>query len=359
MRVGRYGPYLEDVNDLDGEGNPKRASLPDTLAPDELTVEVGHDLIEHHSGGPRELGKDPVSGGTVEVRNGRFGPYVALIVPQSEAAGDAAAAQAKPQRGSKKAAADRPKMASLFKTMSPESLTLEDALKLLSLPREVGTYEEANAETGELQQVTVMANNGRYGPYLTKTGVDGKSDTRSLASEDEIFTVDLDKAKELFSQPKYGRGRGRGAAKPPLRDLGVDPETQKRVTIKEGFYGAYITDGETNRTLPKQYAAESIEPAEAFRLLAEKRAQGPSKRGRGSKASAKKTTAKSTKAGKSNAIEKARADRRAKVRELADQGWANTRIAKEIGSTAATVKADIDWLTANEGYSRPEVVPAR
>ncbi len=204
-----------------------------------------------------------------------------------------------------------------------------------------------------------MANNGRYGPYLTKTGVDGKSDTRSLASEDEIFTVDLDKAKELFSQPKYGRGRGRGAAKPPLRDLGVDPETQKRVTIKEGFYGAYITDGETNRTLPKQYAAESIEPAEAFRLLAEKRAQGPSKRGRGRKASAKKTTAKSTKAGKSNAIEKARADRRAKVRELADQGWANTRIAKEIGSTAATVKADIDWLTANEGYSRPEVVPAR
>ena len=204
-----------------------------------------------------------------------------------------------------------------------------------------------------------MANTGRYGPYLTKTGVDGKSDTRSLASEDEIFTVDLDKAKELFSQPKYGRGRGRGAAKPPLRDLGVDPETQKRVTIKEGFYGAYITDGETNRTLPKQYAAESIEPAEAFRLLAEKRAQGPSKRGRGRKASAKKTTAKSTKAGKSNAIEKARADRRAKVRELADQGWANTRIAKEIGSTAATVKADIDWLTANEGYSRPEVVPAR
>ena len=359
VRVGRYGPYLEDVNDLDGEGNPKRASLPDTLAPDELTVEVGHDLIEHHSGGPRELGKDPVSGGTVEVRNGRFGPYVALIVPQSEAAGDAAAAQAKPQRGSKKATADRPKMASLFKTMSPESLTLEDALKLLSLPREVGTYEEANAETGELQQVTVMANNGRYGPYLTKTGVDGKSDTRSLASEDEIFTVDLDKAKELFSQPKYGRGRGRGAAKPPLRDLGVDPETQKRVTIKEGLYGAYITDGETNRTLPKQYAAESIEPAEAFRLLAEKRAQGPSKRGRGRKASAKKTTAKSTKAGKPNAIEKARADRRAKVRELADQGWANTRIAKEIGSTAATVKADIDWLTANEGYSRPEVVPAR
>ena len=368
VRVGRYGPYLEDMKHLDAEGNPKRASLPDTLAPDELTVEVGHDLIENHSGGPRELGKDPVSGGTVEVRNGRFGPYVALVMPSAEDAGDTAVESAagkagKTKRsGGKKAASDRPKMASLFKTMSPESLTLEDALKLLSLPREVGSYDEANAETGEMQTVTVMANNGRYGPYLTKTGADGKSDTRSLASEDEIFTVDLEKAKELFAQPKYGRGRGRGAAKPPLRDLGTDPETQKHVTIKDGFYGAYITDGETNRTLPKQYAPESIEPAEAFRLLAEKRAQGPSKR-RGRKTAAKgakKGAAKGAKSAKKvSATEQARADRRAKVRELADKGWANTRIAKEIGSTASTVKADVDWLTANEGYARPEVVPAR
>ena len=225
-----------------------------------------------------------------------------------------------------------------------------------------GSDSSVNAETGEMQTVTVMANNGRYGPYLTKTGADGKSDTRSLASEDEIFTVDLEKAKELFAQPKYGRGRGRGAAKPPLRDLGTDPETQKHVTIKDGFYGAYITDGETNRTLPKQYAPDSIEPAEAFRLLAEKRAQGPSKR-RGRKTAAKgakKGAAKGAKSAKKvSATEQARADRRAKVRELADKGWANTRIAKEIGSTASTVKADVDWLTANEGYARPEVVPAR
>lgn len=361
VRVGRYGPYLEDMNHLDDEGNPKRASLPDTLAPDELTVEVGHDLIENHSGGPRALGVDPVSGGTVEVRNGRFGPYVALVMPSADAgdAGDAAGgASEKPKRGkgAKKAAADRPKMASLFKTMSPESLTLDDALRLLSLPREVGSYEEVDAQTGEVQTVTVQANNGRYGPYLTKTGADGKSDTRSLASEDEIFTVDLDKAKELFAQPKYGRGRGRGAAKPPLRELGVDPETQKQVTVKEGFYGAYITDGETNRTLPKQYAPESIEPAEAFRLLAEKRAQGPSKR-RGRKGAAGKGGAKKT-AAKASA-DQVRADRRAKVRELADKGWANTRIAKEIGSTPTTVKADVEWLAANEGYTRPAVVPAR
>lgn len=358
VRVGRYGPYLEDVNHLDDEGNPKRASLPDTLAPDELTVEVGHDLIENHSGGPRALGVDPVSGGTVEVRNGRFGPYVALVMPSADAGADGdVAGDGKPKKGkSAKKAADRPKMASLFKTMSPESLTLDDALRLLSLPREVGFYEEADSQTGEVQTVAVQANNGRYGPYLTKTGADGKLDTRSLASEDEIFTVDLDKAKELFAQPKYGRGRGRGAAKPPLRELGVDPETQKQVTIKEGFYGAYITDGETNRTLPKQYAPESIEPAEAFRLLAEKRAQGPSKR-RGRKGAAGKGSAKKT-AAKASA-DQARADRRAKVRELADKGWANTRIAKEIGSTPTTVKADVEWLAANEGYARPAVVPAR
>ncbi len=361
VRVGRYGPYLEDVNHLDDEGNPKRALLPDTLAPDELTVEVGHDLIENHSGGPRALGVDPVSGGTVEVRNGRFGPYVALAMPSADAGADGdVAGDGKPKKvKSAKKAADRPKMASLFKTMSPESLTLDDALRLLSLPREVGSYEEANAQTGEVQTVVVQANNGRYGPYLTKTGADGKSDTRSLASEDEIFTVDLDKAKELFAQPKYGRGRGRGAAKPPLRELGVDPETQKQVTIKEGFYGAYITDGETNRTLPKQYAPESIEPAEAFRLLAEKRAQGPSKRrgrkGAAGKGGAKKTAAKGAKA----SADQVRADRRAKVRELADKGWANTRIAKEIGSTPTTVKADVEWLAVNEGYTRPAVVPAR
>lgn len=366
VRVGRYGPYLEDMNHLDDEGNPKRASLPDTLAPDELTVEVGHDLIENHSGGPRALGVDPVSGGTVEVRNGRFGPYVALVMPSADAGDAAGGASEKPKRGkgAKKAAADRPKMASLFKTMSPESLTLDDALRLLSLPREVGSYEEVDAQTGEVQTVTVQANNGRYGPYLTKTGADGKSDTRSLASEDEIFTVDLDKAKELFAQPKYGRGRGRGATKPPLRELGVDPETQKQVTIKDGFYGAYITDGETNRTLPKQYAPESIEPAEAFRLLAEKRAQGPSKR-RGRKTAAgkggakKAGAAKASKTSKAASVDKARADRRAKVRELADKGWANTRIAKEIGSTPTTVKADVEWLAANEGYTRPAVVPAR
>lgn len=365
VRVGRYGPYLEDMEHLDAEGNPKRASLPDTIAPDELTVEVAHDLTDNHSGGPRELGKDPVSGGTVEVRNGRFGPYVALVPP--EGAADSAAAAPAGKKSSKKAAAtaSRPRMASLFKTMSPESLSLEDALKLLSLPREVGKYEETNAETGEVSECTVAANNGRYGPYLTKTSADGRSDTRSLGSEDEIFTVDIDKAKELFAQPKYGRGRGRGAAKPPLRDLGNDPNTGKHVTIKDGRFGAYITDGETNRTVPRQYTPESIAPEDAFRLLAEKRAAGPSTRGRRGRerAGAAKSGARGAKKGAAsaatNAAEAKRAGRRAEVKKLANKGWSNQRIAEKLSSTAATVKKDVDWLTANEGYERPAVIPKR
>ena len=172
VRVGRYGPYLEDMSHTDENGNPKRAALPDTIAPDELTVEVARDLIENHSGGPRELGKDPKTGGAVEVRNGRFGPYVALLPAEG-------VVSPAPAKGSKKSDAPRPKMASLFKTMSPESITLDDALRLLSLPREVGTYEETNAETGEISTSTVAANNGRYGPYLTKTKADGSTETRS------------------------------------------------------------------------------------------------------------------------------------------------------------------------------------
>ena len=299
VRVGRYGPYLEDMNHLDAEGNPKRASLPPTLAPDELTVEKGHELIESNAGGPRELGTDPATGGIVEVRNGRFGPYVSLTIPQSQDAQSKAAGA----KSSKKSSAPKPKMASLFKSMKPETVTLEQALQLLSLPRVVGTVEETDAKTGGIKQATISASNGRYGPYLTKTTADGGSETRSLGSEDEIFTVDLAKAQELFAQPKYGRGRGRGSAKPPLRTLGNDPETGKPVTIKDGFYGAYITDGETNRTLPKQYTPESIDPQEAFRLLAEKRAAGPSKRRtrRGASKSGSKTTAKKTTAKKSTA----------------------------------------------------------
>ncbi len=310
VRVGRYGPYLEDTKNLDEEGNARRASIPSTLAPDELSEQVARDLIENNSDGPRVLGTDPQTGGSVEVRNGRFGAYVALVEAADEASGedksqataDSAKTGAKSSAKSKKTAKAKPKMASLFKTMDPATITLQDALKLLNLPRLVGVVEEVD-EQGEVKRAKIEANNGRYGPYLTKTyertdsgdsAADSKPDNRSLASEDAIFSVTLDEAKELFAQPKYGK-RTRGAAKPPLRELGEDPESGKPVVIKDGFYGAYITDGVTNRTLPKQYTPESIEPQVAFELLAQKRAAGPVKRKR---AAAKKTATKKTAAKK-------------------------------------------------------------
>ncbi|MCI6773820.1 MAG: type I DNA topoisomerase [Bifidobacterium pseudolongum] len=352
VRVGRYGPYLEDCAHLDAEGNPKRATIPDTLAPDELTVAEARKLIDSNAGGPRVLGTDPATGGTVEVRNGRYGPYVALVLRGQEQA-----AHEHDAKKSKKAEGERPKMASLFKSMSPETVTLADALRLLSLPREVYAADETNAKTGEIEHVTVSANNGRYGPYLTRAVEGGASETRSLENEDAIFTVTEQQARDLFAQPKYGRGRGR-AAKPPLRELGNDPATNKPVTIKEGFYGAYITDGETNRSLPKQYDPKTISAEDAFRLLAEKRAAGPTKR-RGRKSATKaKAKAKST-ATSTGSAQKAREERRRKVRELADKGWANSRIAKELGTTAATVKNDVEYMAEHDGYSRPPVVPNR
>ncbi|WP_421778751.1 type I DNA topoisomerase [Gardnerella sp. DNF01144] len=317
VRVGRYGPYLEDTKNLDEEGNARRASIPSTLAPDELSEQVARDLIENNSDGPRILGTDPQTGGSVEVRNGRFGAYVALVEAADEDSGEdksqatddsaktGAKSSAKSSAKSKKTAKAKPKMASLFKTMDPATITLQDALKLLNLPRLVGVVEEVD-EQGEVKRARIEANNGRYGPYLTKTyertdsgdsAADSKPDNRSLASEDAIFSVTLDEAKELFAQPKYGK-RTRGAAKPPLRELGEDPESGKPVVIKDGFYGAYITDGVTNRTLPKQYTPESIEPQVAFELLAQKRAAGPVKRKR---AAAKKTATKKTAAKKTAA----------------------------------------------------------
>ena len=235
------------------------------------------------------LGVDPETGGTVEVRNGRFGPYIALV--QSE---DSDGSNSEDSSKSEV----RPKMASLFKNMHPETVTLQEALQLLNLPRLVGNMQESD-ENGKSQEVRIEANNGRYGPYLTKTYVSNgdsevsKPDTRSLSSEEAIFTVTLEEAKEIFAQPKYGK-RTRGAAKPPLRELGNDPETGKPVVIKDGFYGAYITDGETNRTLPKQYTPDSIDPSEAFDLLAKKRAAGPVKRKK--RASSKSASAKSASA---------------------------------------------------------------
>lgn len=305
VRVGRFGPYVEDMKDVDAQGTPRRASVPPDLAPDELTPEVARKLIRQNAGGGRVLGTDS-DGNTIEVRVGRFGPYVERVTPEMQeeqkakketsaaASSTAAASSASARKASRSgrtarsARSARPQMASLFKSMTPETVTLEQAEKLLSLPRVVGTYEaaepvkNANADAKSDTKAptvtyTVEANNGRYGPYLTRTAKDNSStrkETRSLESEDQIFTVTLDQAKEMFAQPKYRRGRSR-TPKPPLRVIGKDPNTGLEVTIKDGFYGTYITDGTTNRTLPRQFTVESITPEDAYRLLAEKRAQGP------------------------------------------------------------------------------------
>jgi DNA topoisomerase I len=228
IRVGRYGPYL----DRDGE----RVNVPEDIAPDELTADKAEELFAQPSG-DRELGRDPETGHQLVAKSGRFGPYVTELLP------DDAPKSAKPRTGS------------LLKSMSLDTVTLDDALRLLSLPRTLG----------ELDGEQVTAQNGRYGPYVKKG-----TDSRSLQTEEELFTITLEQAKELFAQPKQ-RGRGRAAAAPPLRELGADPASGKPVVVKEGRFGPYVTDGETNASLRKGDDVESITIQRAAELLAERR----------------------------------------------------------------------------------------
>ena len=332
VRVGRFGPYVEDTNSLDEQGNPRRASVPADLAPDELTVAKARELLAANAGGARVLGTD-AQGNTIEVRTGRFGPYVAQVSPDNlEGSDDKKSKKDQP----------KPKMASLFKSMTPESVTLEQAIQLLSLPRVVGTYEKADEKTGELIEYTVEANNGRYGPYLTQTSSEGKKETRTLESEDAIFTETLEQAQAAFAQPRYRRGRG--TAKPPLKEFGNDPTTGKPVVVKDGFYGAYITDGTTNRTVPRQFTVESLTAEDAFRLLAEKREAGPStrrgtKRSTTKKTTAKKTTAKKAASGKATASGKASSSKAATTKKATTTRKATTAKRTARTSTRATKSA--------------------
>ncbi|MFJ7989662.1 type I DNA topoisomerase [Streptomyces sp. NPDC096351] len=260
LRVGRYGPYVER-GEKDAEGH-QRADVPDDLAPDELTVELAEELLAKPSG-DFELGADPVSGNQIVAKDGRYGPYVTEILPEGT-----------PKTGKN---AVKPRTASLFKSMSLDTVTLEDALRLMSLPRVVGTDAEG---------VEITAQNGRYGPYLKKG-----TDSRSLTEEAQLFTITLDEALAIYAQPKQ---RGRAAAKPPLKELGTDPVSEKPVVVKDGRFGPYVTDGETNATLRTGDSVEEITPERGYELLAEKRAKGPAKKA-AKKAPAKKaTTAKKT-----------------------------------------------------------------
>ncbi len=261
VRVGRYGPYVEN-------GDGSRANVPEDLPPDELTVDKAHELLSQPAGVEYELGAVPESGLKVVAKAGRFGPYVTEVLPED------APKSAKPRTGS------------LLKSMALDTVTLDDALKLLALPRVVGVDPDSGDE--------ITAQNGRYGPYLKKG-----SDSRSLETEEQIFAITLDEALKIYAQPKQ---RGRQAAAPPLKELGEDPESGKPVVVKEGRFGPYVTDGETNATLRKDDSIDSISLLRAAELLAEKRARGPVKRTKkAAKKTAKKSTAKKSTAKKSTA----------------------------------------------------------
>ena len=258
LRVGRYGPYVQ--RGADGDESSQRASVPEDMAPDELTVEKAEELLAAPSG-DRELGTHPESGLPVVAKAGRYGPYVTEVLPDDAPKG------AKPRTGS------------LLASMSLDTVTLDDALRLLSLPRVVGTDPESGEE--------ITAQNGRYGPYLKKG-----SDSRSLETEEQMFDITLEQALAIYAQPKQ---RGRRAAAAPLRELGADPTSGKPIVVKEGRFGAYVTDGETNATLRKADSVESVTVERAAELLAEKRAKGPAPKKRATKKTAKKTTRKPAK----------------------------------------------------------------
>jgi DNA topoisomerase-1 len=254
LRVGRYGPYLE-TQGADGSSDGRRVNVPEDLAPDELTLDKARELLAAPAEEARILGRDPATGNDVQAKAGRFGPYVVEVVPA-------------PASGGK---APKPRTASLFKSMSLDSVTLDQALQLLSLPRVVGVSADG---------VEITAQNGRYGPYI-KCG----SDSRSLAGEDQIFGITEEEARAVLAQPKQRRG---AAAAAPMRELGADPASGKPVVVKDGRYGPYVTDGETNATLKKTDDPSTVTLERAAELLAEKRERGPAKRPRSSgRASAK------------------------------------------------------------------------
>jgi DNA topoisomerase-1 len=268
IRVGRYGPYLDR--------NGERVNIPEDLAPDELDAVMAEELFAQPSG-DRELGRDPETGHLIVAKSGRFGPYVTESLPEEPVPASVDGDKPVPEKRArtKKAVAIKPRTGSLFKSMSLDTVTLDDALKLLSLPRTLG----------EIDGAPVTAQNGRFGPYVKKG-----TESRSLAREEDLFTVTLEQAKELLAQPKQ-RGRGRAAAAPPLRELGDDPTSGKPVVVKEGRFGPYVTDGETNASLRKGDEVESVTIGRAAELLTERREKVAA--GGGKKAPVRRGTAKS------------------------------------------------------------------
>ena len=371
VRVGRYGPYLErNVAPEGAEPDLQRANLPADMTPDELTVEVAEKLFSTPQEG-RVLGVDPTSGNEIVAKEGRFGPYVTEILPSDDDEdGDAGAPATIPQgptppaggetlpggsageevvalddvaagsvatkapakKAAKKTAAKKagpkPRTGSLLRSMDIATVTLEDALKLLSLPRVVGADPESGDE--------ITAQNGRYGPYLKKG-----TDSRSLANEEQMFTVTLEEALKIYSEPKR---RGRAAAAPPLRELGPDGATGQPMVIKDGRFGPYVTDGETNASLRKGDEVATITPDRAMELLSDRRARGPAKKA--AKKTAKKTTAKKT-AAKKTAAKKTAAKSTTAKKTAAKKTTAKTAAAKKTTAKKTTAKKTAAKKTAD------------
>lgn len=333
LRFGKYGPYLEVSDPENPEAKPRIVNVPEDLAPDELTAEKAQELIDAPVAGDRVLGENPENGKIVVVKDGRFGPYVQENDPVSEdAAVDETTGEVveapKPKRGAKKETAPKPRTASLFRSMSVETIELETALQLLSLPRVVGTDPESGEE--------ITAQNGRFGPYLKKG-----ADSRSLESESQIFDVTLEQALEIYAQPKYGARRASSA----LAEFDADPVSGKPIRIRDGRFGAYVTDSETNVTIPRGQKVEDITFEIAVQMLADKRAKGPApKRGAAKKAPAKKAPAKKAPAKKATATKaKAPADAaKSAARSAAAKKAAATRAANAAKreAEAAGAKAD-------------------
>ncbi|WP_061016529.1 type I DNA topoisomerase [Microbacterium sp. CCH5-D1] len=324
LRFGKYGPYLEVADPANPEAKPRIVNVPEDLAPDELTAEKAQELIDAPVAGDRVLGENPENGKIIVVKDGRFGPYVQENDPVSEdAAVDEATGEVvdkpKPKRGAKKEAAPKPRTASLFRSMSVDEIDLETALQLLSLPRVVGVDPESGDE--------ITAQNGRFGPYLKKG-----TDSRSLESESQIFDVTLEQALEIYSQPKYGAGRRASSA---LAEFEADPVSGKPIRIRDGRFGAYVTDGETNVTIPRGQKVEDITFEIAVQMLADKRAKGPApKRGAAKKAPAKKAPAKKAPA-KKPAAKKAPAKKPAAKKTTAATSAARSAAAKKAATTRA------------------------
>ena len=365
LRIGKYGPYLE-VTDLDAAPDvaPRRVNIPPELAPDELTVAKAHELIDAPVVVDRVIGVNPETGKNVVAKDGRFGPYVTEVDPEPEVAavtsdGESTVAEAveapaatetvdpitgevtpiKPKRkpAVKKTVVLKQRTASIFKSMDLATVDLDTALRLLALPRLVGQ----DPESGE----GILAQNGKFGPYLKK-GVD----TRSLTDEDQIFEIDLPAAIELYAQPKYGARRASSA----LKEFDADPESGKPIRIKDGRFGAYVTDGVTNATIPRGESIDEIDFERAVQMLVDKRAKGPVVKKPAAKKPAVKKPAAKKPAVKKPAVKKPAATKPAATKPAASK----TVLSQAAGTKTAAKKPTVTRIVAQKPVASASVQAA-